>query len=199
MHPALFSLQKRVTQIFLFTSPLAFLLLVSTNFPTIEQLPYFTTIANLGGVILAVWFLSLIVVSALTFLSPPYRNQILSGAILGSENDERESYISSATAKKALLISLVTSFLLLLATTSRVTISKKLDGDIVNEKSYFTIGHIRWIDSSIHTEQSVDNKNDHHTQIFELPMSKTSLMLIVLLIQVFSFHFINFLSLRRVN
>lgn len=191
MNTRFMEVQRVITKVFLWTSVPAFLILLSANFPTIEKSMWETPgIAPVLALCFAGWFLSLIFVACATFLSSTYKENILQDVVLRREVDERESFISGQAAKKSILVTLVAGLLILIATTGQYNRAETLD------KSSFTIGNFRLSDDSPAAGHLTDGSIVTHHQ---LPMSKTSLVLLIILIQLFSYHAFYFLNLRKLD
>lgn len=190
MSTSFLKVQSITTKTFLWTSPLALVLLLATNFPNLEKGIWTTFIAPILAIAFAVWLLSLIFVIIATFVSSSYKEQVLQDVVLRKSRDERESLISGQAAKKSILITLVASILILICTTGQYNKAETV------EKSSVTIGHFRLSDNQSVTSQAEDGSTILHYQI---PMSKMSLVLLLILIQMSSYHAINFLSLRKLE
>lgn len=180
--------QTIVTKTFLWTSPLALILLLATNFPNLEKGIWTTFIAPILAIAFAVWLLSLIFVIIATFVSSNYKEQVLNDVVLRKDRDEREALISGQAAKKSILITLAASIVILICTTGQYNKAE------TTGKSSVTIGHFKLSDELPVTTQAEDGSTVTHYQI---PMSKMSLVLLLILIQLSSYHAINFFSLRK--
>ncbi len=184
-------IQKAITRVFLWTSVPAFLVLLSANFPSIEKSVWETPVlAPVLAFCFVVWFLSLIFVACATFVSSDYKENILQDVVLRTERDERESLLSGQAAKKSILVTLVASVLILIATTGQYNKAE------TPGKSSVTIGNFRLSDDNPIASQEEDGSTIIHHQ---LPMSKMSLVLLLILIQLSSYHAINFLNLRKLE
>lgn len=181
-------MQSIITKAFLWTSPLALILLLATNFPNLEKGIWTTFIAPILAIAFTVWLLSLIFVIIATFVSSNYKERILHDIVLRKDRDEREALISGQAAKKSILITLAASILILICTTGQYNKAETIG------KSSVTIGHFRLSDETPVTKQAEDGSAIIHYQI---PMSKMSLVLLLILIQMTSYHAINFFNLRK--
>ena len=191
MKQKILKVQAISTRIFLWTSPIAFTVLGASNFPNFEKTLWTTSVAApVLAMVFCAWFLSPIVVLSSAFISPRYRDDVLSNVVLRKEQDEREEIISGRAAKKSILISVAAVFLLLLISTGRYNKAETVG------KSSVTIGNIQFTDDTYSTTSSTDGAQIVH---YGLLMSKTSLMLMVLLVQLASYHAIFQMSLRRDN
>lgn len=183
--------QRNITKLFLWTSLPALLTLLATNFPSFEKEVWGTpVVAPLLALCFAVWFFSLLFVAAATFVSSSYKENILQDVVLRKERDEREMLLSGQAAKKSILITLVASFLILIATTGQLNKAN------TPGQSSLTIGHFRLSDDTSMATQGLDGSTIVH---YELPMSKMSLVLLLILVQLSSYHAINFLNLRKLE
>lgn len=184
-------MQTTITKAFLWTSPIAIVLLLLTNFPNLEKGLWTTkVIAPLFAITFAIWFLSLLFVIFLTFISARYKEEVIHDVVLNKDRDERESLISGLAAKKSILITLAASLLILLCTTGQYNKAETIG------KSSLTIGHFRLTDNATTTTQGEDGSTIVH---YQLPMSKMSLVLLLILIQLSSFHAIKFINLRKME
>jgi len=191
MTPRFIKIQHTITKLFLWTSLPALLVLVSTNFPRIEKSIWdMPLIAPLLALCFAAWFLSLLFVAVATFISSGYKENILQDVVLRKERDEREMLLSGQAAKNSILITLAASVLILIATTGQYNKAS------TSGQSSVTIGNFRLSDDSPMTTQTSDGSVVVH---YQLPMSKMSLILLVILIQLSSYHAINFLNLRKLE
>ena len=191
MRMSTLKIQSIITKIFLWTSPLALVLLLAVNFPNFEKSIWTMNIfAPFLATAFAIWLLSLLFVIVATFVSSQYKETIIHDVVLHQDRDERETFISGQAAKKSILITLVASLLILICTTGQYNKAE------TTGKSSITIGHFQLTDNSMSTTQAEDSSTIIH---YQLPMSKMSLVLLLILIQLTSFHAINFISLRRLE
>lgn len=160
----------------------------SHQLSNLEKGIWITFIAPVLTIAFAVWLFSLIFVIIATFVSSSYKEQILHDVVLRKDRDEREAFISGQAAKKSILITLAASVLILFCTTGQYNKAE------TTEKSSVTIGHFKLSDDMPVTTQAEDGSTIIHYQI---PMSKMSLVLLLILIQMSSYHAINFFSLRK--
>lgn len=189
MKPGFLKTQIVITRIFLWTSPLALVLLLATNFPDLEKSIWTTAvIAPILALAFAAWLLSLLFVIIATFMSSQYKEEILHDIVLRKDRDERESLMSGQAAKKSILITLAAAIFILVCTTGQYNKAE------TTGKSSITIGNFRLSDRTPLTTQAEDGSTIIH---YQLPMSKMSLVLLLILIQLSSYHAINFMILRK--
>lgn len=178
----------KITKVFLWTSPVAFALFIAVNFPDIEKIIWTSSmVAPILGILFAVWLLSFLFVTFTTIINPNQKENPLHNVVLSEERDEREALISGQAAKKSILITLAASLLLLICTTGLYTESE------TTGKSSLTIGHFRLTDWSPLVSPSKAKASIVH----QLPMSKTSLILLIIMIQLVSYHSLNFINLKK--
>ena len=191
MNLTLLKIQTAITKAFLWTSPIALIILLLSNFPALEKSLWNTeVIAPLFAISFVIWFFSFLFVIVLTFISAKFKEEIIQDVVLNKERDERESLISGIAAKKSILITLAAGIFILLCTTGQYN---KFD---TNEKSSLTIGHFHLIDSAATTTQNEDGTTIIH---YQLPMSKMSLVLLLILIQLSSFHAFKIINLKKME
>lgn len=191
MKTGFMKIQKAITRGFLWTSVPVFIVLLSANFPSIEKSVWETPVlAPVLAFCFAVWFLSLIFVVFATFLSSDYKENVLQDVVLRKERDEREALLSGQAAKKSILVTLVSSILILIVTTGQYNKAE------TPGKSSVTIGVFQLSDDRPITSQAADGSTIVHHQ---LPMSKMTLVLLLILIQLSSYHAINFFNLRKLE
>lgn len=183
-------MRRHILQRFFYgLSPLAIGLLLATNFPELESKIWAT---NLVGPILAIsftaWFFSFLIVLFATFFSSSFKEQILAKVVLHDDQDEREELISGQAARKSILITLAASVFILICTTGQYNKAE------TTEKSSITIGNFHLTDSDSKITQDDDGNPIEH---YQLPMSKMSLVLLIILIQLLSYHSITFMKLRK--
>ena len=180
--------QKKVTQTFFWTSPIAVTLLLMSNFPAAEKVIWeLPLIAPVFSLVFVFWLMSMICVVVLTIFGSQFREHVLHDYVLQKDRDEREAIIAGEAAKKAILITMVVCAITLIATTGRLNLFDN------NARSSLTIGHFQLADSSAKEVISGDLKG---TQ-YDLPMSKTSIVLLIMLIQLTAYHGIKVLALKK--
>lgn len=190
MNPTLYKTQSIVTKIFLWTSPLVLLLLLAINYPELEkEIWLMSFIAPFLALSFGLWFLSFLFVVIATFTSSQYKEDILQDVILRPDRDEREAFASAQAAKKSILITIITNLIILLCTTGQYNKSETVG------KSSLTIGHFQLTDNPSYTTEEADGVITH----FQLPMSKMSLVLFIIMVQLFSFHISNIIAQKRLE
>ncbi|MGZ3722007.1 MAG: hypothetical protein ACXVA9_03690 [Bdellovibrionales bacterium] len=187
--------QSVVTRIFLWTSPLAFCVLLVSNFPEVEKSlwenGFFAPV--LGPVLalaLMAWLFSLLFVLIATFVSARYKERVLQDVVLRRDRDEREELLSGRAAKTSILVTLAASLLILICTTGQYNRAEETDHSSV------TIGNFHFSEVA-----PVVTKLEGGVQVmqYQLPMSKMSLVLLIILIQLSSYHTIKYLNLRKLE
>ncbi|MBX2989331.1 MAG: hypothetical protein KF802_15690 [Bdellovibrionaceae bacterium] len=180
--------QKKITQVFFWLSPVAIVLLLLANFPTAEKLIWeLPVVAPILVLLFAAWMMSMVCVVMLTVFGSRFRDQVLHDYVLQKDRDEREEIISGEAAKKAIVITMVVCAVALIFSTGRLNVFDDI------ARSSLTVGHFQLTDSAV---KEITDGELNGIQ-YELPMSKTALFLLIMLIQLTSYHGIKAFSLRK--
>ncbi len=172
---------------FMYLSPVGIFVMVRANLEQYETINEHWLGQSLG-IIFLIWFLCSIYFLFSIILNRTLRESIFTRLAGIKERDEREEVVVGKAMKSSFLFMLGILVCLLAFSTTRtdknisLTTSDKVHGS-------FTIGHLDFKGEPIKEyEEEVDGEIQKH-ETFDIPFSKTSLILFMILAQLFSFHF----------
>jgi hypothetical protein len=174
------AIHKYIVLFFLYALPLGLLVLIVPVSSAVEKWIDSPIIA----VIFIAWFLSSLYFLAAILLSSAFREEVLSRLARIRERDEREEYIVGRATKSSFLFTLAFAIVLFAVSTFRYSESTTAP----KEYQAFTIGHFNLkscVDESF--TKNVDGK-EHLIRRYDIPLSKSSLLLLMILVQVMSYH-----------
>lgn len=190
MSTTLHKAQLTITKFFIWTSPFVMFMILATNYPEFEKKIWLIeAIVPFLAIIFGLWVISFMFVFVTTFISSRYKEDILHDVVLKEDRDEREAFVSAKAAKKSILITVIASLFILICTTDRYNKAENF------EKSSVTIGHFQFTDNQSYVTQEEGGFVTH----FQIPMSKTGLVLLIMLIQLFSFHIFNLTGRKKMD
>jgi hypothetical protein len=141
---------------------------------------------GLFDVVLGIWFFAALYVMTGLVMSSRFRDSALTRFARIKERDEREEHIVGRASRGSFLFMLALLIALFAISTFRYDRPVSNGGD---KKDYsITLGHLDFVsDKPVVTKITFDGKEREFAS-YDLPLSKTSLLLLLIVVQMASYH-----------
>lgn len=136
---------------------------------------------DIGGLLLAVWMLISILISVRLVVSAQFREMALAKLTLIKERDERESFLTGRAAKETMLTSMAILILLFCLSCFQVSLQNIPPEQVVDGKT-------RSLSLGVKLEL-FDNATTRNGNESLLPLSSSSLLLGLLVVQIASYNY----------
>lgn len=170
---------------FLYLSPIGILMLIFVHFEAYGEIKE-KVLGQFLEIAFIYWFLCTIYILFAIIFNKNFRESIFTKLAGIKERDEREEIIVGKAMKSSFLFTLGLLVLLLAFSTTRT--SKSVDASTSSQiRGSFTIGHLDFKGHPIEKLQKEIKGENHKFETYDIPLSKTSLILIIILAQILSF------------
>lgn len=152
---------------------------------------------NFAGLIFATWMALSLYLSIRLMISEPFRDYVLARLTFMRERDEREALLTGKATRTTFLTSLAILIFLLFLSCFQVSIGKLPPDKVVDGKHhYLTLGiGLRFLESPKSGMPSAAPENEDIFSYTCLPLSSTTLILMLILWQIISYNY----SMRRMT
>ena len=185
-------------KIFLFGLPIVIIVFAISNQEMINQDKTFLKwLWDLTGIIFATWMALSLYLSLKLMVSEPLRNHVLTKLTFIRERDEREAMLTGRATRTTFLTSIAILVFLFFLSCFQVSIGKlPPDKTIEGKHHYLSLGiGFRFLESPRSSMPKDTPENENIFSYTCLPLSSTTLILILILWQIISYNY----SMRRLT
>lgn len=185
-----------MSRIFLYLSPVTILICLSENWGFLSEMLKTEFLNIVIGSVLSLWVLSGVWFFVLIVMSSQSRELLLARLANVEVRDEREEQIVGQASKKTFLFML--AILLVLFAASTIRYGQGIHNPIDKKSQSLTIGNWGLLDSHTEVISQFDGTRTEKIRVSEaLPLSKTGLLLILIIIQLVAYQITSKSSLKE--
>ncbi|MAX65341.1 MAG: hypothetical protein QF441_11420 [Bacteriovoracaceae bacterium] len=171
---------------FLYLSPVGVFILIMVSLGLYEMIDKHWS-GQILGYLFLFWFFCSVYFLLSLIVNKKLRESIFTRLAGIKERDEREEIVVGKAMKSSFLFTLGLLVCLLAFSTTRTDKNTTLTTDS-NFRGSFTIGHLEFKGEPIRKYEKETHGDIHQFETYDIPLSKTSLILIIILAQLFSYH-----------